>query len=163
MPSARKPLELSSPSPEFTEEVGRIVGRHLKKGDLICLQGEYGTGKTILVRGLAAGVGIRDAREVSSPSFVLVHRYEGRLPLFHIDLQRPLAAEDILLEGLGEFLELGAAAIEWGDRLTSLAARPRLIIDLAHRAGGRRIRLTGMGDRGKALCKALEASPPQKN
>ena len=75
-------------SPEQTFEVGRAVGERLSGGEILLLGGPLGAGKTVFVKGLAAGLGC-DPEEVSSPSFTLVNRYdEGRLVLYHLDLYR---------------------------------------------------------------------------
>jgi tRNA threonylcarbamoyladenosine biosynthesis protein TsaE len=77
-----------SPSAEETFEVGARVGARLAGGEVLLLHGTLGAGKTVFVKGLAAGLGI-DVDEVSSPSFTLVNRYDGgRLTLYHIDLYR---------------------------------------------------------------------------
>jgi tRNA threonylcarbamoyladenosine biosynthesis protein TsaE len=106
--------------PEQTFEVGRSVGERLSGGEVLLLGGPLGAGKTVFVKGLAAGLGF-DPEEVSSPSFTLVNRYgEGRLVLYHLDLYR-------LAEGAGaahavdldELLseERAVIVIEWAERM----------------------------------------------
>lgn len=108
-----KPIELSTTSPESTFNLGRLIGDILLPGDIILLVGELGSGKTALVRGIAAGLSIVD--RVVSPTFVLVRSYRGRLELIHADLYRlgSDAQEDL------EFLDLGSVdsvtVVEWGD------------------------------------------------
>src|SRR5215510_3211486 len=87
-----------------TEMLGEHVARLLEAGDIVCLYGELGSGKTVLTKGLARGLGVTPERAVRSPSFVLIQRYQGRIPLYHADLYRLdgfTAIEDI---GLREFL-----------------------------------------------------------
>src|SRR5687768_2644264 len=89
----------------------------LRAGDVLLLSGNLGAGKTAFVRGLAEGLGI-DPREVSSPTFTLVHEYRGgRLTLYHVDLYRldRAATDDLGLEEMG--VSDGVLAIEWPDRL----------------------------------------------
>ena len=101
-----------------TEALGQELARELRPGSVVLISGNLGAGKTALVRGLAAGLGI-DPGDVTSPTFTLVHEYRGgRLALYHVDLYRldRAAAEDLGLEELGG--ADGALAIEWPDRLT---------------------------------------------
>ena len=112
--------ELISRAPVETFEAGRHVGERLAGGEILLLGGVLGAGKTVFVKGLAAGLGL-DAAEVSSPSFTLVNRHgEGRLVLYHLDLYRltegPAAAHAVELdELLAE--ESAVIVIEWAERL----------------------------------------------
>lgn len=105
-------------SPEETFELGREIGQQIAPPVLFLLDGELGTGKTVFVRGLAAGLGI-DPEEVTSPSFTLVNLYRGPTNLYHLDLYRIPEGEPIEEQlGLAEILaERAIVAIEWGDRL----------------------------------------------
>ena len=101
-----------------TETIARALAADLKAGAVLLLSGNLGAGKTAFVRGLAEGLGV-DPREVSSPTFTLVHEYRGgRLTLYHVDLYRldRAATDDLGLEELG--VADGVLAIEWPDRLT---------------------------------------------
>lgn len=101
-----------------TADVARSLADTLRAGDVLLLSGNLGAGKTAFVRGLAEGLGI-DPREVSSPTFTLIHEYRGgRLTLYHADLYRlqRTATADLGLEELG--VGDGVLAIEWPDRLT---------------------------------------------
>ena len=108
-----------SKNPEETFKVGELLGAQLIGGEIILLDGPLGAGKTVLVKGLASALGI-DPDEVTSPSFTLVNPYEGRLPLFHIDLYRldegASAAHAVDLE---EILsnERAVIVMEWAHRL----------------------------------------------
>ena len=105
-------------SPDETEALGRRAGLALDGPALLLLSGDLGAGKTLFVRGLAAGLGV-DPDEVSSPTFSLVNRYEGgRLPLYHLDLYRIAGAAAAYDLGLEELLdERAVVAVEWPDRL----------------------------------------------
>jgi tRNA threonylcarbamoyladenosine biosynthesis protein TsaE len=118
-------------SEEETTAVARTLAGGLAAGDVVLLTGNLGAGKTAFVRGLAEGLGI-DAREVSSPTFTLVHEYRGgRLTLYHVDLYRldRAATDDLGLDELG--VADGVLAIEWPDRLThALTPATRVQIDI---------------------------------
>jgi tRNA threonylcarbamoyladenosine biosynthesis protein TsaE len=105
-------------SEQETANIAKAFAAELVAGDILLLSGNLGAGKTAFVRGLAEGLGI-DSREVSSPTFTLVHEYRGgRLTLYHVDLYRldRAATDDLGLEELG--IHDGVVAIEWPDRLT---------------------------------------------
>jgi tRNA threonylcarbamoyladenosine biosynthesis protein TsaE len=99
-----------------TSAVGETLGRTLGPGTFVLLHGDLGAGKTAFVRGLASGLEI-DPAEVSSPTFVLIQHYRGRLPLTHVDLYRLDSAASIDDLGIEELAEGGVLAIEWADRL----------------------------------------------
>jgi tRNA threonylcarbamoyladenosine biosynthesis protein TsaE len=131
--------EIETASPEETEGLGAALGRAAEGGELVGLVGELGAGKTCLVRGLAAGLGI-DPEHVHSPTFVIVHEHHGgRLILQHVDLyrlERPSDEEPLLREVL---YGPGVAAVEWFDRLPAEAKEEALLVTLRHVAGERRI------------------------
>jgi tRNA threonylcarbamoyladenosine biosynthesis protein TsaE len=126
------PLQVVSQNSVDTERLGEHVGRLLEAGDIVCLYGELGSGKTVLTKGLARGLGVHE-RSVRSPSFVLMQRYQGRVPVYHADLYRldkPTDLEDI---GLREFLGGdGVVVIEWADKLEPPLPAERLEITIAH-------------------------------
>jgi tRNA threonylcarbamoyladenosine biosynthesis protein TsaE len=105
-----------SPDPDATSRLGRALGEVARAGDLICLWGELGAGKTHLAKAIGAGLGVSET--ITSPSFVLMAEYEGRLPLFHIDPYRLVSAEDALAGGLiDERQAEGVTLVEWPERL----------------------------------------------
>ncbi|HYE13728.1 MAG TPA: tRNA (adenosine(37)-N6)-threonylcarbamoyltransferase complex ATPase subunit type 1 TsaE [Pyrinomonadaceae bacterium] len=112
--------EVASQSPEETFEAGRRVGERLRGGETLLLGGALGAGKTVFVKGLAAGLGL-DPDEVSSPSFTLVNRHpEGRLVLYHLDLYRLAeGASAAHAVDLDEILadERAVVVIEWAERM----------------------------------------------
>jgi|SRR5919109_1469606 tRNA threonylcarbamoyladenosine biosynthesis protein TsaE len=117
-----------------TQTLGEHLGRLLDAGDIVCLYGELGSGKTILCKGLAKGLGVTHERAVRSPSFVLIQRYRGRVPVYHADLYRLDGTADIADIGLREMLGGdGVAVIEWADKLDALLPSERLDIILEHR------------------------------
>lgn len=108
---------IESKSVDTTLSLGRRLGGQLVAGDCVGLCGQLGAGKTVLARGIAEGLGISDSRVVSSPTFVLVHEYMGRVSIYHLDLYRLTAPDAELGElGLSEMLEDGVVLIEWADK-----------------------------------------------
>jgi tRNA threonylcarbamoyladenosine biosynthesis protein TsaE len=105
-------IELVSGSPEETVALGRRLGAAAAAGDVFLLDGPFGAGKTHLVQGLAAGLGV--AGVVTSPSFILANEYEGRLPLYHLDLFRLERLDGVTLQTLEDyFYGDGVCAVEW--------------------------------------------------
>jgi tRNA threonylcarbamoyladenosine biosynthesis protein TsaE len=114
-------------SEEETQAVARELSATLRAGDVLLVSGDLGAGKTTFVRGLAEGLGI-NPREVSSPTFTIVHEYRGNgLTLYHADLYRleRAATDDLGLEEIG--VKDGVLAIEWPDRLSHDLPAARLV------------------------------------
>src|SRR4051794_30907862 len=106
---------LTSPDPETTRAIGATLAVAARPGDLVCLWGELGAGKTQFAKGFGAGLGV--TATINSPSFVLMAEYVGRLPLFHIDLYRLASAEEALAGGLiDERQASGVTLVEWPGR-----------------------------------------------
>ncbi len=134
-----------SRSADETKEIGRAVGEAVTGGTIVLLIGQLGAGKTTLTQGLAAGLGV--TAYTKSPSFVLVNEYEGRLPLFHMDLYRiddPAEAWEL---GLSDYLSHdGVLAVEWADRAASIFPDDRLEIRIDYIADSeRRLTVAGRG------------------
>ncbi len=105
-------------NPEETQSLGEELGKKLKPGSVIALIGDLGSGKTCLTQGIARGVGIAPHEVVSSPSYILINEYTGKIPIYHIDLYRIETSEEIAELGLGEYVDgLGICIIEWADRM----------------------------------------------
>lgn len=148
------------PSPEATERLGRLLGSLLFPGAVVALNGPLGAGKTFLTRATALGLGIPDERAVTSPTYVLIQEYQGRLPIYHFDLYRLPTGRDFLDLGAGEYLEgEGVCLIEWADKFPTCLPEERLEIRLDPRGeSSRQIELTGFGERYAALVQALASS-----
>lgn len=113
------------PDAASTSALGRALGSVAQAGDLICLWGELGAGKTHLAKAIGAGLGV--TATITSPSYVLMAEYEGRLPLFHLDLYRLADAADVLAGGLiDDRQSAGLTVVEWPERLTDALPADRL-------------------------------------
>jgi tRNA threonylcarbamoyladenosine biosynthesis protein TsaE len=103
-------------SPAETEALGEKLAERLKPGAVVALYGGMGAGKTALTRGIARGLGI--AEGVSSPTFALVHEYEGRLPVYHFDMYRVESWDDLYSTGFFDYLDAGGIMIvEWSENI----------------------------------------------
>jgi tRNA threonylcarbamoyladenosine biosynthesis protein TsaE len=107
-----------SRSEDETFEFGKALAQTLGVPARVLLVGDLGAGKTTLTRGLAVGFGVSDPAEVSSPTFTLVNRYDGRIPVYHVDLYR-IGSNEVHTLGLDEILEDSGvvAIVEWADRM----------------------------------------------
>ena len=114
-PAARNAVRISG-SPDETRRLAAALARVATPGDLLCLWGELGAGKTQFAKGFATGLGVPST--VNSPTFVLMAEHDGRLPLFHLDLYRLDGAADAFAGGLlDDRQSAGVTLVEWPDRL----------------------------------------------
>lgn len=145
-------------TPEAMLEVARALGRRLEPGDAVALVGDLGAGKTLFVRGLVDGLG-GDPLAVCSPSFALMQRYEGRVPLVHVDLYRLGPAEAAYDLGLDEAGSRAVLAVEWAERAPELLPPDRIEVRIAAPAGDgpRHVELGATGPRAAARLAALSA------
>lgn len=125
-------LEFFSKSPEQTRRIGMRLGSVLKKGDVLCLQGDLGAGKTTFVQGIAQGWGSLDS--VSSPTFIIVNMYRraDEAQLFHLDTYRLESQPEAEELDLDSMLNEGALIVEWPERLGNLIPEERLWIKFDH-------------------------------
>jgi tRNA threonylcarbamoyladenosine biosynthesis protein TsaE len=130
---------VTSSDPETTRAIAATLAVAARAGDLICLWGELGAGKTQFAKGFGAGLGV--TATINSPSFVLMAEYAGRLPLFHIDLYRLANADEALGGGLiDERQASGVTLVEWPDRLGGALPESRLDV-----------RIEGTGDEPRTI------------
>lgn len=97
----------------FAETMARAFGGR----EVVLLTGELGAGKTVFARGLAAGLGVKETTSVCSPSYCLVNVYQGRVPVFHIDLYRLQGEAEIRDLGWEDYLGEGVVIVEWAEKL----------------------------------------------
>jgi len=107
-------------SPEETIKIGYGYGERAKAGDIYCLSGELGAGKTVFAKGFARGLCVPEETEIVSPTFVLANEYNGRLPFYHFDVYR-LGPEDMYEIGFDDYISGdGVVLIEWAERIFGL-------------------------------------------
>jgi tRNA threonylcarbamoyladenosine biosynthesis protein TsaE len=125
---------LATTSPEETDAAGHRLGATLEAGDVVALSGELGAGKTVFVQGLVRALGVTTG--ATSPTFVLVNEYRGRLPVHHVDAYRTASLTELLDLGLDEMMDGdGVTVIEWAERLEPLLPARAI-----------RVRIAGVGD-----------------
>lgn len=143
-----------------TDLLAARLANVLAPGTVVALVGNLGAGKTRLVRGVAEALGV-DRRAVASPTFVLVHEYAGRLPMFHFDVYRLANPVDFLELGADEYLNSGGVCfVEWADRVEPLLPPDHLRIRIS--ATGettREFRFTASGPTSAELIRRLQQQP----
>jgi len=121
--------DLRAPTADDTRAIGRATASLLRAGDVVALGGELGAGKTTLVQGAAAALGVD--QPVLSPTFTLVREYRGSLPIFHLDVYRLNRLQDVLDLGFEEMTDAGGVTfVEWGDAIEALLPESHLEIAL---------------------------------
>jgi tRNA threonylcarbamoyladenosine biosynthesis protein TsaE len=120
-------------SPEETMLFGREIALYLKPPCLVLLEGDLGAGKTTLVKGIVAGLGVAGEDEVTSPSFTLIHEYGSAGTVFHADLYRIEGARDLATLGLDDLSSQPATVlVEWGEKLGDNIPKPCVKIRMEH-------------------------------
>lgn len=173
-------LVLVTMSARETRALGASVGRLLRAGDILCLNGDLGSGKTTFTQGLAQGLDIPNDVVVNSPTFtILAEHSEGRIPLYHFDVYRLSGPRDVYDLAFDEYLDgSGVVVIEWADRIREALPDDTLMIAFSHDpssnplpdevdidgdveaslAGARAIEFRSTGPRSGAIMAKLEAS-----
>lgn len=149
-----------SESTETTERLGAALAAYLPRGTVVALQGDLASGKTCLVRGMAAHFG--DAEEVHSPTFTLINEYGTDPKLYHMDLYRLGGPEEVADLGCEEIFDSDhVCAVEWAERAEGLLPKRRLDVHFAHAGGDRRrIEFSDRGVMSAGWSEALAAACP---
>ncbi len=125
-------MKFKSSSVKETIEFGRKFAEELKAGDIVCLEGDLGAGKTHFVKGIASGLGI-DKEKVNSPTFTLINEYYGEIPIFHFDCYRLKTIQEALEIGIEEYLYgEGVSVIEWPSKIKELIPEYAIQIEIKH-------------------------------
>ncbi len=137
-------MRLQSSSDAGTRSIGHRLGERLKPGDVVCLCGELGAGKTTMVKGIASAFGIAE-RDITSASFTIIAEYETPVPFYHIDLYR-VTADELPDLGLHEYLGSdGVAVVEWPENGESEMPDKIIHVSLNHTGEeSREIEITGI-------------------
>ena len=134
--------------PEETQAIGERLGARLTAGAVVACTGELGAGKTCFLQGLARGLEV--TADVTSPTFVLINQYRGRLPVYHLDAYRTGSLSEVVELGLEELLDGdGVTVIEWADKLLPLLPARTI-----------RVHLSGLGDEPREIAIEEPVSDP---
>jgi len=151
---------LHTKGPAETKRIGARLGRLLEAGDVLLLQGELGSGKTVLAQGI--GEGLKVIEPVKSSSFVLMNEYHGRLTFYHADLYRLSGAAEVAGLALEETAAPGVLAVEWPERAWEELPPEHLLVRIEEEgAKGRQLTLVPRGKRYEALLGAMTGGAPR--
>jgi tRNA threonylcarbamoyladenosine biosynthesis protein TsaE len=150
-------VRIDLPDLEATAALGRRLGALLFPGAVVALVGQLGAGKTHLARAIAEGLGVRDGRVVTSPTFVLLQEYHGRLPIWHFDAYRLRSEGEFADIGAQELFEAGGVnLIEWADRVPGCLPEAYLQVTLTITGeSSRQAEITARGAAYEALAAAI--------
>ena len=122
-------LTFHTSSAEETIELGKKIGSLLKKGDIIAMQGTLAAGKTTITKGIAQSLGVKD--EITSPTFCLISEYEGKMPLYHMDVYRLEGGEDFINLGVEDLMYgNGISLIEWSEKVMDELPKKTIILKI---------------------------------
>ena len=150
-------MTIDLPDLAATEAFGRRLAGLLFPGAVVALIGPLGAGKTHLVRAVAMGLGVTDGRVVTSPTFVLIQEYAGRMPVYHFDAYRLRGESDFSDLGVHEYFEGdGVCLVEWADRAAGILPTEQLRVKLTVIGEtARRATVEGFGERYEAVVRDL--------
>ena len=134
-----------------TENIGKKIAALLKKGDIVAFTGELGSGKTTFIKGIVKTFTDYTA---TSPSFVLINEYTGKVPVFHFDLYRLRCKIEAETIGWEEYLGKGIVLIEWADKIKEKLPKRTILVNLSIINGKRKITIKGLKKTGNADAKS---------
>lgn len=142
---------------EETEKFGKFLGKNLKPGDVLCLNGDLGAGKTTLTKSIAKGIGIDDY--VTSPTFTIVNEYYGDVNLYHIDTYRLDDKIDVEYLGFDEyFYSDGVTIVEWADKIRDALPEEYMEINISSKDDKRILDIKYLGNRFDDIKEKLDES-----
>ena len=131
-------MKFITSSPEETVALGKKIGEMLKNGDGIAMQGTLAAGKTTITKGIAAALGIEDT--ITSPTFCLISEYQGKMPLYHMDVYRLNGAEDFAELGTDDMIYgNGVSIIEWSEKIITELPRKTILLRITPQEDGTRL------------------------
>lgn len=131
-------MKFITSSPEETVALGKKIGEMLKNGDVIAMQGTLAAGKTTITKGIAAALGIEDT--ITSPTFCLISEYQGKMPLYHMDVYRLNGAEDFAELGTDDMIYgNGVSIIEWSEKIMTELPRKTILLKITPQKDGTRL------------------------
>ena len=131
-------LTFTTSSAEETITLGEKIGRLLKKGDIIAMQGTLAAGKTTITKGIAKALGITDT--ITSPTFCLISEYQGKMPLYHMDVYRLDGTEDFINLGTDDMLYGdGVSIIEWSEKIMDELPSNTIVLKITPLDDGKRL------------------------
>ena len=131
-------LTFKTSSAEETIELGKKIGKLLKKGDIIAMQGTLAAGKTTITKGIAAALGITET--ITSPTFCLISEYQGTMPLYHMDVYRLDGTEDFINLGTDDMLYGdGVSIIEWSEKIMDELPSNTIVLKITPQEDGKRL------------------------
>ncbi|MBO7582336.1 MAG: tRNA (adenosine(37)-N6)-threonylcarbamoyltransferase complex ATPase subunit type 1 TsaE [Treponema sp.] len=131
-------MTFTTSSAEETIELGKKIGKLLKKGDIIAMQGTLAAGKTTITKGIAQALGITET--ITSPTFCLISEYEGTMPLYHMDVYRLDGTEDFINLGTDDMLYGdGVSIIEWSEKIMDELPSSTIILKITPQEDGKRL------------------------
>ncbi|MGO1469715.1 MAG: tRNA (adenosine(37)-N6)-threonylcarbamoyltransferase complex ATPase subunit type 1 TsaE [Tissierella sp.] len=150
-------MKIKLDSLENTKTFGIKLGKTLKNGDIVCLNGELGAGKTTLTKSIGLGLGVEEY--ITSPTFALINEYRGRVPVYHFDVYRLENVEEIDDLGFDEyFYGQGICLIEWAEKIQAFLPKDRIVLDIekGNDIDKRIISLSGTGKRYEEVLKEMD-------
>ncbi|MCR4734270.1 MAG: tRNA (adenosine(37)-N6)-threonylcarbamoyltransferase complex ATPase subunit type 1 TsaE [Treponema sp.] len=131
-------LTFITKSPEETIALGQKIGKKLKKGDVIAMQGTLAAGKTTITKGIAKALEIEDT--ITSPTFCLISEYYGKMPLYHMDVYRLEGSEDFINLGTDDMIYGdGVSIIEWSEKIMDELPSKTIILNIQPQEDGSRL------------------------
>ena len=123
-------MEFNTKSPKDTIDVGKKIGKLLKEGDVVALIGDLGAGKTVISKGLCSGLGVEEDY-ITSPTYTIINQYDGKIPVYHIDLYRLKNSSELYNLGWDEYIYgHGTCIIEWADKAGEMLPEEYLTINI---------------------------------
>lgn len=150
-------MKIELNSLDKTKEFGKKLGKLLKKGDIVCLNGDLGAGKTTLTKSIGLGLGVEEY--ITSPTFSLINEYKGRLPVYHFDVYRLENVDELDDLGFDEyFFGGGVCIIEWAEKIEKMLPKEIIVLDIesGEDIDKRRISIGGTGQRYKEVLREME-------